>query len=115
MANLIRQSLKEGFYIPTDTIVPSISVYDRLKSAHLHVDVRSKIQKKLALDRVQGPFSEFPFQKFKVSPLGVVLKKEVGSFRLSNMHTLSYPRKDSVNDGIENELCSMHIHHLSKP
>lgn len=40
-----------------------------------------------------------------VSPLGVVPKKEVGKFWL--IHHLSYPKGDSVNDGISKDEASV--------
>ncbi|KAM3936673.1 uncharacterized protein RB166_018270 [Leptodactylus fuscus] len=48
-----------------------------------------------------GPFSEPPFLNFRVSPLGLVPKKEAGKYRL--IHHLSFPPGESVNDGIPKE------------
>ncbi|VDI00834.1 Hypothetical predicted protein [Mytilus galloprovincialis] len=45
--------------------------------------------------RIKGPFDEPPFDKFICSPLGLIPKKESGSFRL--IHDLSFPKGDSVN------------------
>ncbi|OCT57189.1 hypothetical protein XELAEV_18003887mg [Xenopus laevis] len=67
--------------------------------------VVEKIDKELALGRIQGPFVDPPFDYFRVSPLGVVPKKDPGSFRL--IHHLSFPSGDSVNDGIGRELSSV--------
>ncbi|KAM4622292.1 uncharacterized protein O3C94_020114 [Discoglossus pictus] len=52
-----------------------------------------------------GPFDEIPIKNLRISPLGLVPKKEPGSFRL--IHHLSYPRGLSVNDGIDKELSSV--------
>lgn len=41
----------------------------------------------------------------RVSPLGVVPKKETNNFRL--IHHLSFPKGASVNKGIDPELCSV--------
>ena len=70
-----------------------------LKSAleHPHV-VDQKIEKELALGRFAGPFVSPPFTPFQISPVGVVPKKEPGKFRL--IQHLSYPRGQSINDGI---------------
>ena len=48
--------------------------------------------------RVKGPFDKPPFQNFMCSLLGLVPKKEEGSFRL--IHDLSFPKGDSVNSFI---------------
>lgn len=61
--------------------------------------VTEKIIKEVQLGRVAGPFSAPPFPHFRVSPLGLVPKKEPGSFRL--IHDLSQPELDSVNSHIE--------------
>ena len=42
--------------------------------------------------------SIIPLTPFRVSPLGVVPKKNLGEFRL--IHHLSFPKGSSVNDGI---------------
>ncbi|XP_075129430.1 uncharacterized protein LOC142202939 [Leptodactylus fuscus] len=52
-----------------------------------------------------GPFAEPPLPELKVSPLGVVPKKEPNKFRM--IHHLSFPEGSSVNDGIDPELCSV--------
>ncbi|KAM4652054.1 uncharacterized protein O3C94_014389, partial [Discoglossus pictus] len=52
-----------------------------------------------------GPFDNVPFDNLRISPLGLVPKKEPDIFRL--IHHLSYPRGLSVNDGIEKELASV--------
>lgn len=48
--------------------------------------------------------SPLPYQNLRVSPLGVVPKKEAGKFCLINH--LSYPMGMSVNDGISKEEAS---------
>ena len=77
-----------------------------LKSANSHPEiVREKIDKEVQAGRVEGPFDRPPFLQFRVSPLGLVPKKEPGEFRL--IHHLSYPQGDSVNDHIDPDLCSV--------
>lgn len=61
--------------------------------------------KEVALGRMFGPFSSPPFSNFRVSPLGVVPKKESGKFRL--IHHLSHPKGSSVNDGIPKDDASV--------
>jgi hypothetical protein len=46
-----------------------------------------------------------PFKTFRISPIGLVPKKEPGEYRL--IHHLSYPPGDSVNDNIDPSLCSV--------
>lgn len=67
--------------------------------------VRLKLAKEVKLGRLLGPFSSPPLPNLRVSPLGVVPKKAPGQFRL--IHHLSYPKGDSVNDGIPAQLCSV--------
>ncbi|OCT74287.1 hypothetical protein XELAEV_18033247mg [Xenopus laevis] len=67
--------------------------------------VVEKIDKELALGRVQGTFVDPPFDNFRGSPLGLVPKKDPGSYRL--IHHLSFPSGESVNDGIGRELSSV--------
>ena len=44
--------------------------------------IDEKLKKEISLNRIKGPYSSPPFANFKVSPLGVVPKKEPNSFRL---------------------------------
>lgn len=67
--------------------------------------VRQKITKELEAGRVAGPFQTVPFTDFRVSPLGLVPKKQPGEYRL--IHHLSYPEGDSINDYIDPEFCSV--------
>ena len=61
--------------------------------------VLQKITSELNAGRVKGPFSHPPFTNFRVSPIGLVPKKNPGEFRL--IHHLSHPQKHSVNDHID--------------
>ena len=77
-----------------------------LKSARSNPEiVKQKIQAEIDAGRVAGPFSLRPFPNLRVSPLGLVPKKEPGSFRL--IHHLSFPAGESVNDFIDRKLCSV--------
>lgn len=67
--------------------------------------VREKIDKEIKEGRVAGPFERPPFEKFRLSPLGVIPKKEPGSYRL--IHHLSYPNHHSLNDQFYGNLCSV--------
>ncbi|KAM3928086.1 uncharacterized protein RB166_006214 [Leptodactylus fuscus] len=94
-----------GFFIP---FIPSDQPYfsRNLKSARdLPSVLRDKIYKEVSLGRIVGPFSSPPFHNLRVSPLGIVPKKESGKFRL--IHHLSHPKGSSVNDGISRSLASV--------
>ena len=67
--------------------------------------VWEKINNEIIAGRVAGPFSLPPFENFRVSPIGLVPKKEPSEFRL--IHHLSYPPGDSVNDNIDPSFCSV--------
>lgn len=104
-AQLLRVGFSEGFRIPS-TAVGSGAVHRNLASALARPEVVSeKIRKEAELGRLVGPFSDSPLPGLRVSPLGLVPKKEPGKFRL--IHHLSFPKGESVNDGIDPELCSV--------
>lgn len=67
--------------------------------------IRQKIAKELAAGRIAGPFKTPPFTNFRVSPIGLVPKKQPGEYRM--IHHLSYPEGGSVNDFIDPEICSV--------
>ncbi|XP_056017308.1 uncharacterized protein LOC130053772 [Ostrea edulis] len=60
--------------------------------------LKEKIGKEIGAGRVKGPFQEPPFKIFRVSPLGLVPKVQIGEFRI--IHDLSSPEGNSMNDGI---------------
>lgn len=51
------------------------------------------------------PFSDPPLTNLRISPLGIIPKKEPNSYRL--IYHLSYPYDDSFNDQIETSLSSV--------
>ena len=69
--------------------------------------VRQEIQAEIEKGRVAGPFIKRPIKTLRVSPIGLVPKKEPNQFRL--IHHLSYPPGNSFNDFIEPKLYSPHI------
>lgn len=78
---------------------------DNLQSVRKSPDiVREKIRKELAEGRIAGPFIGRPFPTLRISPLGLVPKKD-GDFRV--IHHLSYPTEFSVNDFISKDQCSV--------
>ena len=68
--------------------------------------VDRKLDKEICEGRIRGPFVQPPFYNLKVSPLGVIPKKQPGEYRVTNH--LSFPCGGSVNDFIPSELCSVH-------
>ena len=56
------------------------------------------------MGRVAGPFESIPFPTFRVSPVGLVSKKD-GDVRL--IHHLSYPTHNSVNYHIDSDICTV--------
>ena len=57
------------------------------------------------MGRIAGPFDQRPLPTLRVSPIGLVPKKEPNEFRL--IHHLSYPLGSSVNDYIDRQHCSV--------
>ena len=58
------------------------------------------LMKELRKGRISGPFDAKPLPHFHISPLGLVDKSD-GKFRM--IHDLSFPKHESVNDGIIKE------------
>ena len=82
--------------------IPISSIHENHPSASNDPNTLcSLIDAELTAKRVAGPFPSPPFHPFKVSPLGLVPKKDTGKFRL--IHDLSYPKYNSVNSAIAPE------------
>ena len=78
-----------------------------LKSASEFPEImEEKLAKEISQDRIAGLFHELPFVNLHISPIGIVPKKEVGQYRL--IHYLSYPKDNSINDHIPDELKTVH-------
>lgn len=63
------------------------------------------VNKEVSLGRVAGPFDVPPMLNLRISPIGLVPKATPGDFRL--IHHLSYPEGESVNDFIDQKVCSV--------
>ena len=104
-----RAPLIEGFTFGFDIGFqekPKNVICKNLKSASSFAqEVDEKITKKIKLGRIASPFVRPPFHDFVTSPLGVVPKKEIGSFRM--IQHLSHPVGTSINDGIPSEKASV--------
>ena len=104
-AEELKNGFKNGFHINFEG-PRKLVISKNLPSANKAPDiVRQKITKELEAGRVAGPFQTVPFTDFRVSPLGLVPKKQPGEYRL--IHHLSYPEGDSINDYIDPEFCSV--------
>lgn len=105
MALLLFGGFNEGFLLPP--FQGQGCVFEKnLKSAlDLPEVVREKIFREIQEGRVAGPFLYPPFHNFRISPLGVVPKKEKDSYRL--IHQLSFPKGNSLNDQISEESASV--------
>ena len=66
-------------------------------------NVKEKLAKEIQAGRIAGPFTARPLDNLQCSPIGLVPKKEPGSFRL--IHHLSFPHGISINDFIDGEQC----------
>lgn len=105
IADELKKGFRFGFYLHYEgpristTCTNLVSVKDHPKV------VKEKIDKEIALGRIAGPFNYEPLGNLRLSPIGVVAKKD-GGWRL--IHHLSYPFDFSVNDFIDTEACSVH-------
>ena len=76
----------------------------KMKAAQ-DASVKLPAQKEITLQRIAGRFASPPFPNLHISPLGVVPKKQHGSYRL--IHHLSHPTGSSINDNIPQKLCTV--------
>lgn len=73
-------------------------------------EAKKKIMKELSLGRYAGPFKARPLPNLRVSPIGLVPKKNPGEFRLINH--LSHPPGYSINDFVADGACEVHFGNL---
>ncbi len=104
-AKLLQEGFTKGFKLGfmgqrTGTEAPNLKSISELPDKALE-----KINKEVKLGRIAGPFKEKPLPNLRVSPIGLVPKAEPGKFRM--IHHLSYPRGDSINDGIDRAYCAV--------
>lgn len=104
-ALLLIEGFSFGFPLPSFT-GSGCTIVDNLKSVRQFPEVvREKVSKEIAEGRMAGPFKFPPFSDFRISPLGVVPKREPNSFSL--IQHLSFPKGGSLNDEIDDSLCSV--------
>ncbi|XP_033745490.1 uncharacterized protein LOC117331006 [Pecten maximus] len=95
----------EGFHLHYDG--PRESKHcQNLKSSQDNIDATfEKVYKEIRLGRIAGPFMTSPIPNLRLSPIGLVPKKD-GTWRL--IQHLSYPHGSSVNDFIDKDQASVH-------
>ena len=104
-SELILQGFKNGFHLQYSG--PRLPTYSKNLTSLLRNPsaARQQIQKELDLGRIAGPFIQPPLPTLRISPLGLVPKKN-GEFRV--IHHLSFPENNSVNAFISHEVCTVH-------
>jgi hypothetical protein len=101
LAKYLTDGFISGFRIHSSTS-PRSSVPSNHPSAFQRPSiVFSKLTKELQSGRISGPYLSIPFPNLICSPLGLVPKKTSNEFRL--IHNLSFPRGESVYDGIPSD------------
>lgn len=104
-ADLLIKGFQEGFLIPR-FLGLGCTMVNNLKSVSvLPLEVNKKLETELSLGRISGPFDFPPFSDFRLSPLGLVPKKELNKYHL--IHHLSFPDGSSLNDQITDDLLSV--------
>ena len=103
---LLASGFQIGFSLGCGNVVECTRIPANLPSARVHPDiVRQKIALEVKMGRVAGPYKHLPMTPMRCSPLGLVPKREPGSFRL--IHHLSWPRGQGVNNAIPDELAAV--------
>ena len=105
MTNYLTSGFKNGFTISNTKFTPTQPPRN-LKSSYEHPDiVTNKLKKERDLGRISGPFTSPPLDDMVFSPLGLQPKKIPGEFRV--IQHLSYPKGESINDGIPKHLSTV--------
>ena len=102
------QGLKGGFSIGCvkHKSLLDLSVSNLRSAFELPQVIDVKLKKELDLGRIVGPYEEVPkFDNFRLSPLGVIPKKQPGEFRM--IQHLSFPEGSSVNESIPKEFTTV--------
>ena len=95
------EGFTSGFQIAFEGSKPSNEPPNLISAKHHPEIVDNKIKKELSLNRISGPYDSPPFSEMVISPIGVIPKKQPGTFWM--IHHLSYPRGLSINHGISKE------------
>lgn len=101
---LLLNGFKEGFslhYAGDRSALESSNLISVKQNPQVAVKL---VEKEVELGRMAGPFVDKPFSNLRVSPIGLVPKKD-GAYRL--IHHLSFPQGSSINDFIHPDLCKV--------
>ncbi len=110
--NFLHSGFTQGFDVGFEG--PQLSyVAENSKKIKMAPEVAErKINQELIAGRISGPYDHPPLPNFRVSPLSIRPKKQVGHFRL--LHDLSFPYDNtSTNAGIPENIKSVHYTRLS--
>lgn len=99
--DFLKHGFKQGFSLQYTGTRECRHAQNLLSAKQQPEILLQKISKEIALGRIAGPFSYPPFDNLRISPLGLVPKKDPGEFRV--IHHLSYPAGQSINDGIPSQ------------
>ena len=103
-AKLLYEGFSTGFKLQYDG-PREFTECDNLKSLRMHEhEAIEVVLKEVDLGRIAGPYKERPLENLRVSPVGLIPKKD-GSWRL--IHHLSYPKGNSVNSFIDDKYCTV--------
>lgn len=101
-AAFLVDGFSNGFQIPHTPVSIARSSRNHKSAREHHEFLKAYITVEKNAGRILGPFASPPHSLFISSPLGVIPKKEPGSFRV--IHNLSFPKGCSVNSLIPNYL-----------
>ena len=103
-AKLLYEGFSNGFKLEYEG--PRVATEcSNLQSIQMHeYEAIKVVLKEVELGRIAGPFIEKPIENLRISPVGLIPKKD-GSWRL--IHHLSYPEGNSVNSFIDQKYCSV--------
>lgn len=107
-ARYVCRGIREGFRIGFKHSSPLKSAQANMKSASEHPEIISEyLAKECQLGRMLGPFTQATeLPQLQVNRFGVIPKgHNTGKFRL--ITDLSFPPGQSVNDGIDPNICSL--------
>ena len=103
-AKLLYEGFSTGFKLQYDG-PREFTECDNLKSLRMHEhEAIEVVLKEVDLGRIAGPYKERPLENLRVSPVGLIPKKD-GSWRL--IHHLSYPKGNSVNSFVDDKYCTV--------
>lgn len=103
--NFLIKGFQEGFRIPFTGTKQTLICKNHKSAMDNPMMVDQKLESELKAGRIKGPFDTPPVAGMRLSPIGLIPKKQPGCFRL--IQDLSSPKGESVNDGIPKEHCSV--------